>query len=128
MVLSDLEPRKQAYFWNSPAEHEIGYEAVCRLGAALLMGIEDRLISEVRSLRDGPLTPLADRDPLADPYTLALTSLNTLNTSAQDLITSVELGTTDTVAKLEEIRALIATDSGDLTDVLSKLDILIALL
>lgn len=129
MVLADLEARKLAYFWETPAEHEVGYQALCEMGVSLLMGIEDRLIAEVRAIRDGSLTPLADRDPLADPYELPLTTLNTLNTSVQEVVSSVDIGAVDTVAKLEEIRLLVeAQGGGDLTEVLGKLDILIALL
>lgn len=80
-LLRDLEARKTPALWESDAAYLLGYDALCKQQEALLMNIGDRLISEVRALRNGDQTPVEARDPQADPYTLPLASLLGINTA-----------------------------------------------
>lgn len=129
MVLASLESRKLAFAWETPADYELGYDSICRLQEALLMDAADRIVSEVRALRAGQATPVDARDPQLDPYTLDLPSLGNLNTSLLDLTTEQQVSNDAIVGELQAIRALLEAEAGgDLTEVLGKLDILIALL
>lgn len=129
MVLASLESRKLAFAWETPADYELGYDSICRLQEALLMDAADRIVSEVRALRAGQVTPVEARDPQLDPYTLDLPSLGNLNTSLLDLTTEQQVSNDAIVGELQAIRALLEAEAGgDLTEVLGKLDILIALL
>lgn len=47
-------------------------------GERLLMGATDRIVSEIRAMRDGADTPLAAQDPTVNPYTLDLFSLRSI--------------------------------------------------
>lgn len=93
------------------------------------MDIGDRLISEVRATRAGSATPTEARDPALDPYGLELPSLGNINTSLLDLTTEQQVSNDTIIEELQAIRGLIEAQSSEgLTEVLGKLDILIALL
>lgn len=129
MVLASLESRKLRFAWVSEADYVLGYDSICRLQEALLMDAADRIISEVRALRDGTTTPPALRDPQLDPYTLDLTTLADIDTSVGVVSTEVINANTAIVGELQAIRALLEAQGGEeLTEILGKLDILIALL
>lgn len=96
-LLNDTEARKLRFTWNTDADYATGYEAICRQQEALLMDIGERLISEIRATRAGNLTPLLDRDPATDPYTLQLPTLGSLEAqlisggrSAAAILASIE--------------------------------------
>lgn len=100
IILADLEPRKVRNLWTDEASYQAGYDGIVKQQEALLMGAVDRIISEVRAVREGDATLLEFQDPTLDPYTLPLVSLATL----QD---QVFISGQDAVDKLEEIRLIL---------------------
>lgn len=83
-VLSALETRKASSFWVDETSWEAAYQAVTRQQWELLMDATDRIVNEVRALRNGQDTPLVDRNPLLDPYTLDLASLRSIERRLQN--------------------------------------------
>lgn len=78
-LLHRLEVYKSRFAYESDADWGAGLDLVNRQQMELLMDIGDRLISEVRALRDGSATLPEERDPLIDPYTLTSMSLSRLH-------------------------------------------------
>lgn len=116
--LLDLEAWKNPALWKNGSDYATAYDALCKQGVALLMDVTDRLISEVRATRWGPLTPEPAKDPEADPYTLDLPHLGTIGaalvapdgrTAAQvlaDIEAKIVAGETDTDALLEQVQLI----------------------
>lgn len=75
LSLRDLEAYKTRALWVSEADFTEAYDALCKQGAALLMDATDRIVREIRALRNGNTTPLADQDPALDPFALGLVHL-----------------------------------------------------
>lgn len=75
MMIEALEARKSSAVYDNEAAYQIAMNAICIIQWELLMGSADRIISEIRAMREGKNTPLVDRDPTLNPYTLELTSL-----------------------------------------------------
>lgn len=126
MLLADTEARKLRFAWASNDAYAVGYQAVCELQEALLMSIGDRLISEVRALREGTLTPTEARDPELDPYTLPLASLRDLSTQVTTIAGAVAQGGDTVLSELQAIRASLQAENNE--EVLERLDTLILLL
>lgn len=86
------------------------------------MDATDRLVTEIRALREGNLTPLIARDPKLDPYTLELTSLRDVNLALRsasgtvaDILLRIETlqqqanaGDEESLAELLRIGAIVA--------------------
>lgn len=96
VALTALETRKARSFWATEEDFRRGYNEVCTLQRQLLMGGVDRIVSEIRALRQGDNTPIIAQDPLLDPYTLNLIavedivgSLNTNNDSAAFILSQI---------------------------------------
>lgn len=94
-----LEDSKTPGRWDDPAIALDGWQLVTKQQEELLMGAVDRLISEVRAVRQGDATPLAAQDPLLDPYGLDLFTL-------QDIGGFLSTNGKSAAFILEEIRAL----------------------
>lgn len=126
-LLHRLEVYKLSFPYEDDDDAALGETLTTAQQEALLMNIGDRLISEVRSLRDGNQTPAEMRDPQLDPYSLPLTSLRTIAASVDD--TNADLSTLIGQGNqlLTEIRDQLAAGAGG-EDVLERLDILITLL
>ena len=77
-LLHRLEVYKSRFTYESDADWGAGLDLVNRQQMELLMDIGDRLISEVRALRHGTLTPETDRNPQIDPYTVQLPTLGSI--------------------------------------------------
>lgn len=120
----DLEPRKLRFNYSDDAEFAIGYNSTCRYQEALLMDVADRLISEVRALREGAGSPIDTRDPALDPYGLALVSMADLIDRAEDGNATAA----DMLTELQAIRAAVETGGIDGAGLFEKLDTLILLL
>lgn len=107
MSLRDLEAYKTPALWVTEADWLVGYNAVCAQGASLLMDATDRLVREIRALRDGVDTPIAEQDPALDPFTLGLTSLRDIEETQLD-----PAGTTAAIlARIEQLQT--AANQGD---------------
>lgn len=119
-LLLDLEARKTPALSENEEDFAQDYDSLCKQQEALLMGIGDRLISEVRALRFGNLTPVQDQDPALDPYTLDLPTIASVAFALSDQQSSV----------LDELRAIkAAIEAGEGGEaILEKLDVLILLL
>lgn len=126
ILLHRLEVFKEAFVYETEADEAEGLDLVNRQQEALLMNAVDRIVSEVRALRDGPLTPVLARDPNLDPYDLQLTSLSTIAQDTSSVVQSVRDGSGTVLDELRLIRQSIAQGSQE--DVLERLDTLIFLL
>lgn len=78
IALTALETRKARSFWASEADYQVGYNEITLLQRALLMGGVERIVREIRALRNGQTTPLADEDYLLNPFDLDLFSIKDL--------------------------------------------------
>ena len=78
IALTALETRKARSFWESDADYAVGYNEITLLQRALLMGGVERIVREIRALRNGQTTPLADEDYLLNPFDLDLFSIKDL--------------------------------------------------
>jgi len=106
-LLDLLEDAKTPGRWGDPDIALDGYQYIIQEQEAMLMGIGDRLIRELRAMRDGVNTPLAERDPALDPFTLELTCLRDIEETQID-----PAGTTAAIlARLEQLQ--IAANDGD---------------
>ena len=90
------------------------------------MSAVDRIVSEIRALRDGPATPALARDPELDPYDLNLTSLSSIAQDTSSIALSLNDGSSTVLEELRLIRQSLAEGSQE--DVLERLDTLIFLL
>lgn len=107
LSLRDLEAYKTPALWVTNADWLVGYDAICKQGASLLMDATDRIVREIRALRDGVDTPLAEQDPALDPFTLGLTSLRDIEETQLD-----PAGTTAQIlARIEALQT--AANQGD---------------
>lgn len=77
-TLSALETRSRRSFWATDEDFTRAYNEISRQQWELLMDATDRIVMEVRALRDGPDTALAAQDPLVNPFTLDLFSLRSI--------------------------------------------------
>lgn len=126
-LLHRLEVYKLEFPYDDPDAWGDGIDLANRQQEALLMDATDRIVSEVRALRDGELTPLEDRDPQLDPFTLSLSSLRTVafEVSEQGAALSAQLDTANqTLADI--LTAVQAQGGGE--DIIERLDVLITLL
>lgn len=126
VLLHRLEVFKEAFVYESEADEAEGLDLVNRQQEALLMSAVDRIVSEIRALRDGPATPALARDPNLDPYDLQLTSLSTIAQDTSSVVQSVRDGSGTVLDELRLIRQGLAEGSQE--DVLERLDTLIFLL
>jgi len=78
IALTALETRKARSFWLTNEDYERGYNEITLLQRALLMGGVERIVREIRALRNGQTTPLADEDYLLNPFDLDLFSIKDL--------------------------------------------------
>jgi len=78
IALTALETRKYRSFWLTDADYERGYNEITLLQRALLMGGIERIVREMRAMRNGQTTPLADQDYLLNPFELDLFSIKDL--------------------------------------------------
>jgi len=107
ILLSAIGGRLGPSHYATPGDYLASWPRLAEAGERFLMGGIDRLVREVRALRDGSLTAIADQDPLLDPFTLELFSLRNVG------------GFLSTNGKsaafiLEEIRVLqVAANAGD---------------
>lgn len=122
LSLRDLEAWKSPALWSDPADYAEAYDALCKQGAALLMDVTDRLISEVRATRAGTDTGALERDPAADPYTLPLPTLGSVQArlTAPDGRTAAEV--------LVSIEAKIEASGANSEDILEQLQLVALLL
>lgn len=100
-VLSALETRKGRSFWDSEPSFTAAYQANTIQQWRLLEDVTERIINEIRALRNGQDTPLIDRNPALDPYTLDLASMRSLEVRLQT-VTGEQAG-----ALLGEIRDIL---------------------
>lgn len=126
ILLHRLEVFKEAFVYESEAEEAEGLDLVNRQQEALLMSAVDRIVSEIRALREGPLTPELARDPNLDPYGLNLTSLLDIAQDTTSIVQSVRDGSGTVLDELRLIRQALAEGGGE--DIISRLDTLIFLL
>lgn len=127
-ALSALETRKGRSFWLTRDDWLTALQAISLFQQRLLMDATDRIVNEVRALRDGQLTPPEARDPQADPYTLPLTALTDINSNLQFQTQEVgdRLDTANNL--LVEIRDAVLAQGGNPEDIIGRLDTLIFLL
>lgn len=126
-LLHRLEVYKLGFTYEDDSAQGEGLDLVNAQQEAILMDAADRIVSEVRALRDGNQTPAEARSPELDPYTLPLTSLRTIAAEVGDTNADLSALIGQTNTTLEEIKAALAGGaSGE--DVLGRLDVLIALL
>jgi len=121
--LRDLEAWKLASLWGGPTSYPAAYDALNLQGIALLTDVTDRIINEVRALRNGQDTAVLDRNPALDPYTLDLASLRSLERRLQTA-TGEQAG-----ALLGQIRDILlqqGTTDGDQLDALLQIVALLA--
>lgn len=126
-ALSALETRKGRSFWADTNEWDAGLDALNLFQVRLLMDATDRIVNEVRALRDGTTTPLPSRDPLADPYTLELTSLRDVNAQVSGQRLEIDAQLTAANETLQLILTAVQ-EGGSGEDVIERLDVLITLL
>jgi len=126
ILIHRLEVFKEAFVYASEAEEAEGLDLVNRQQEALLMSAVDRIVSEIRALRDGPATPALARDPELDPYDLNLTSLSSIAQDTTSIVQSVRDGSGTVLDELRLIRQALAEGGGE--DIISRLDTLIFLL
>lgn len=74
-TLSALETRGRRSFWATDADFARAYNEIKRQQWELLMDATDRIVMEIRALRDGVNTPLEAQDPLLNPFNLELFTL-----------------------------------------------------
>lgn len=129
ITLGTIETRKARAIWASDEDWRDGVDALYDFMERLLMDATDRIVTEVRALRDGAFTPLDARDPQLSPYDLPLTSLGTIDGRLQTGLADVIAGVQTSNALLTEIRdGLAAQQGGDLQEVLDKMDAIALLL
>lgn len=126
ILLHRLEVFKEAFVYETEADEAEGLDLVNRQQEALLMSAVDRIVSEIRALRDGPATPALARDPELDPYGLALTSLRDVAQDTANIALSVNDGSSSVLDELRLIRQALA--EGGSEDIIGRLDTLIFLL
>lgn len=127
IVLSSIETRKGRSFWVDKNAWIEGLQALCEFQRRLLMDSTERIISEVRALRDGDQTPLEWRDPTVDPYTFPAWSLRDIGQATFEIRESTNnSGYGGLLTVLEQIRDNLA--AGGETGVLDRLDQIILLL
>jgi hypothetical protein len=130
-ILQAIEPRKLRFAYETEEEWVLCYSALCQLQVALLMDATDRIVSEIRALRAGVMTPPEALDPLLDPFTLDLPAIGDVNQNVITVNDSVLLTKDDIVNKLQGvIDALNAQGTEEtlapiLTDILGALIVLI---
>lgn len=121
-TLSALETRSRRSFWTSDADFARAYNEIARQQWELLVDATDRIVSEIRALREGTATPLVDQNPALNPFNIELTSLRDINLalrgnegSAHDalvrieqLLTAANEGDAEALAELLRIGAVIA--------------------
>lgn len=126
-LLHRLQVYTLRFPYDTEEDYAEGYQFHVKQQEALLMDIGDRLISEVRALRDGIATAEAAKDPTLDPYTLPLYSLRALGQDVDD--NTLELGAkldTATVVLQDILAAVQAQGGGE--GIIERLDTLIVLL
>ena len=93
------------------------------------MDATDRIVNEIRALRDGAETIAEERDPLVDPYSLTSNSLSSLNSRIFDVEKALYETLDPVNDRLVEIRDLLAQQTGgDPEEILNRLDTVILLL
>lgn len=127
-LLHRLEVYKHEFPYSSAEEWAIGVDAVTRQQEQLLMDIGDRLISEVRALRNGQNTELAERDPQVDPYTLTSWTLQRLGDTTGEGLNTANNHLDNANYLLGEIKALLEAQAGGETGQLEALQQIIFLL
>lgn len=126
-VLSAIETRKGRSFWVDRDQWSLALDGLNEFQRRLLMDASDRIVNEVRALRDGNLTPAEARDPLLDPYTLPLTSLRTVAAEIGDTNADLSAILATTNETLQQILTAVQTN-GASPDITDRLDTLIYLL
>lgn len=126
ILLHRLEVFKSAFVYETEVDEAQGLDLVNRQQEALLMSAVDRIVSEIRALREGQATPVLARDPNLDPYGLQLTSLLDIAQDTTSIVQSVRDGSGTVLDELRLIRQALAEGGGE--DIISRLDTLIFLL
>lgn len=120
-LLAAMEPRKTRSSWLSDADFEVGYDALCKQGVALLMGAREDIIREIRGVRG------------TEPFTTD-TSLESYpvgdypGAQLADLLRQQEVDGESTAQILVSIRQLIqeqGTDSEELLELLGQIALLL---
>lgn len=83
-TLSALETRSSRSFWITDEDFARAYNEIKRQQWELLMDATDRIINEIRAIRQGDNTPENFQDPTLNPYSLGLTSLEDIQFNLQD--------------------------------------------
>lgn len=107
--------------WESEADFQKAYVFIGKFQRELLMGAADRLVLEVRALRGGDPLPAAAKDPKADPFALALSTLSSEGIAVRAKIEEAR-------ALLEEIRNNLAGGDVDLEDIEASIQAILLLL
>lgn len=129
IALGAIETRKAQSFWTDKVEWDRALDALCLFEERLLMDATDRIVSEVRALRDGALTPPEAIDPSLNPYTLPLSSLRTIDNRLQTVGATIDARVAQVQDTLVEIRDAIAQlNQQDLSQVVTRLDDVLLLL
>lgn len=126
-TLSAIETRKYKSFWLTTDDWHTALDYLTLFQERLLMDATDRIVSEVRALRDGAFTPEDARDPEIDPYTLPLTSLRTIAASVDDTNADISAILANTNQTLQDILTAVQAQGGG-EGVIERLDTLILLL
>lgn len=77
-IIEAIESRKSIAIYDSVEEQAIAVNALNIAQWELLMGSTDRIVSEIRALRDGTDTALQAQDMSINPFTLNLFSLRSI--------------------------------------------------
>lgn len=126
-LLHRMEVYKHRFAYPDAAAWATGWYAVTAQQEALLMDIGDRLLAEVRALRNGSFTDEVGRDLTVDPFTLALPTLGTVQGTI-GFYGDEHRNRLDTAnTTLAEIRDLL-TQQGGGEGIIERLDMLIFLL
>ena len=129
IALSSLETRKSRSFWIDREEHAKALTLLAATQGGILMDATDRIVNEIRALRDGAETIAEERDPLVDPYSLTSNSLSSLNSRIFDVEKALYETLDPVNDRLVEIRDLLAQQTGgDPEEILNRLDTVILLL
>lgn len=126
-ILSAIETRKGYSFWETKEDWYRALDFLNKAQVRLLMDSTDRIVNELRAMRNGTATDPAFRDPTLDPYTLPLSTLGNLNFNTFTMLTEFQAYRPEIIAKLEEVRQAILASGGG-AESLEKLDTIIFLL
>jgi hypothetical protein len=96
-----LSAGEDSYIWLTPADYELGYNALAELQVELMGRSINRLILEIRAMRGVDDLAPGYNDPQADPFTL---SLGTIEDNRRELQLANE--------RLELIRLAVEAMSG----------------